>query len=161
MKIYGFSKISTLKTKITTLYQSNQLLATNLAHWWTVHSLHLFDCDCLCKNKPSLQIHIFGQLIAILNSYPHHVSCGQTRVVCFFGGWIYYLENHERHVGTCAAHQLGAIGLRCCPWPEWCPFGLVAWSGPTCDLVSSPEEIFLPPSSPLLAPHLLHPPTSS
>ena len=61
-----------------------------------------------------------------------HVCYGQTQVVCFSEGRIYSL------VGPWPTHwHLWSAPIGCYrpgtfyPWPEWCPFGLVVWSGPS------------------------------
>ena len=49
----------------------------------------------------------------------------------FLGGGFATLQNHDRHIGTCGARQLGVTSLEFFPRLEWCPFGLVGWSGPS------------------------------
>ena len=45
----------------------------------------------------------------------------------FLRGGFTALQNHDHHIGTCGAHQLGVTSLKFYPQLEWCPFGLVEW----------------------------------
>ena len=72
-------------------------------------------CDCLCKNQPSSHKNFnsfLAQLIAILNSYPHRISpMARLNWSAFLRGGFMALQNHDQHIDTCGAHQLGVIGL--------------------------------------------------
>ena len=72
------------------------------------------------------------QLIATYISYLHSMSpMARLNWSAFLRGGFTTLLNLDRHFGACGAHQLGITSLKFCPRPEWCPFGLVEWSGPS------------------------------
>ena len=77
-----------------------------------------------------LKFVFLAQLIAVLNSYQYTMpAMARLKWSAFLRGKFTALWGHDRHIGTCGVHQLDAIGLEFYPWPEWCPFGLVVWSG--------------------------------
>ena len=112
---------------------------SNVASDWPRTFLHpryfcLAICDCLCKNRPCPHKKLnsfFGPAYGYTQYLStHHVSYGQTQVVCFSEGRIYSL------VKPWLTHwhlRRGVISLEFHPRPEWCPFCLVANSGPFVD----------------------------
>ena len=98
------------------------------------------------------------QLIATLNSYAHTVSpMARLKWSAFLRGVFGALQNHDRHIGTCGALQLGVIGLEFYPCtclaqndiPSAWMYGQDnLWA--TSHLVSSLGEVFPPPTRPPL-----------
>ena len=121
-----------------------------------IYNVTVFAKTSLVRTK--IKIHFLTQLIATLNSYTHSMSpMARLNRSAFLGGGFTALYNHDRHIGTRGAHQLGVTILEFYPGPEWCLFGLVEWSGPygaTSDPVSSPGGF----SSSLPAPPPSYPP---
>ena len=80
--------------------------------------------------RTKIEIQFLAQLIATHISYLHSMSpMARLNWSDFLGGGFTTLLNHDRHIGTYGAHQLGVTSLKFYPRLEWCPFGLVEWSG--------------------------------
>ena len=82
--------------------------------------------------RTKIEMHFLAQLIAIhtLATYLYSMSpMARLKWSAFLEGGFTTLQNHNRHIGTCGACQLGITSLEFYPRPEWCPSSLVEWSG--------------------------------
>ena len=74
----------------------------------------IFAKTSLVRSK--IEIHFLTQLIATLNSYTHSMSpMARLDRSAFLRGGFTALYNHDRHIGTSGARQLGVTTLEFYP----------------------------------------------